>query len=141
MIWVICLIGRYFSFKFHNKCADGVDDKDYADPERGFIDLGDVTFGLNDLDFSDDGNGVNLNLINSISKELVLVFILDILYIDGIARTVGQMVLIDIDAVILDVAQIEGISRYSLDHLNLAGGPTTRQNENVNQFFHISTGF
>lgn len=73
-----------------------------------------------------------MNFIHSIPKELVLVLILYVLHINRVPRTVCEVVMKDINRIVLDVAQIQGVSRDLLDDLNLTGGCTTRKNGDDN---------
>lgn len=66
------------------------------------------------------GNNFSFSLASACGHED---FILHILHIDSIPRAVGEMVLKNINRVILDIAQIQCVSRYSFDDLNLSSGP------------------
>ncbi len=61
-----------------------------------------------------------LYYLDCISQELVSIFYRYVLDVDSITTAVGQFVLIDVDGVVLSVAQIDGISAditHELRHL------------------------
>ena len=50
-----------------------------------------------DFHFTDDGNGVDLSLIDGVAKEAVAVLDRNVTEIDGVARAVELAVLVHID--------------------------------------------
>ena len=62
-----------------------------------------------DFHFADDGNRVHSGPIDRVAKELVAALYRHVTEIDGVARAVELAVLEDVDGVVLNVAQIDGI--------------------------------
>ena len=71
-----------------------------------------------DFHFAEDGNAVDLSLIDGVAKEAVAVFEDGVLEIDGVARAVEQAVIENKDAVVLYIAQIEGVGTNLADELS-----------------------
>ena len=63
------------------------------------------------------GDAVNLGFVNRVAQELVAVFYGNTLHIDGVLGTVGEFVFVDVDGVVLCVAQIDGINSYVTNKL------------------------
>ena len=59
--------------------------------------------------FADDGNGIDVSLVDGVAEEAVAVLDRNVTEIDGVARAVCKAVAEDIDGVEMLRAQIESI--------------------------------
>lgn len=81
-------------------------------------------FGLDYGHFVRDG--VALDYADGVAKEFVAVFHRDILDIDSVGAAVSEFVFVDVDAVVLDIAQVEGVVGHFVNQLgcHTRGGAT-----------------
>ena len=70
------------------------------------------------LHFAEDGDGIHVGLIDCIAEEAIAVFEDGVLDIDGVARAVELAVIENKDAVVLYIAQIEGVGMNFADELS-----------------------
>ena len=68
--------------------------------------------------FADDGDGVDAGFVDGVFKEFVAVLEDGVLDIDGVFAASSELVLKDKDAVVLYIAQIEGVGMNLADELS-----------------------
>ena len=68
--------------------------------------------------FADDGEGVDAGCVDGVFKEFVAVLEDGVLDIDGVFAAISEFVLKDKDAVVLYIAQIEGVGTNLANELS-----------------------
>lgn len=91
-------------------------------------------------------DAVALDYTYRVAKEFVAVFHRDILDINGVGAAVSELVLVNVDAVVLDVAQVEGVVGHFVNQLGChtwGGTPLKNDDDNDNddewKFFHTNS--
>ena len=82
-----------------------------------------------DFHFTDDGNGVDLSLIDGVAKETVAVLVFCPIEIDGVGLLIDLLTVVNIDGVILQLVDIDSVAGHMLCHLQRAMGGTACQHE------------
>ena len=88
-----------------------------------------MTDFADDFHFADDGNAVDLSLIDCVAKEAVAVLVFCSIEIDGVGLLIDFLPVVDIDGVVLQLVDIDSVAGHVLCHLQGAMGGTACQHE------------